>query len=237
MKTKLLLVAGVLVLLLASCIDEIFIRGNGIPASEARLVPAFSSVSSEGPFEVHITSGDKHEVLVHAESNLLQFIETDVRGNNLRLHVQGLRTLKNRLPVEVFITVPYIEGLVQSGSGLITTGWITSESMSYVVSGSGSIESSVDALDIDAVVSGSGDLLISGGARNAHLAVSGSGKIDGWDLFVYDCNAKISGSGDVWIDVEHYLKAVISGSGHVFFSGTPHIETVVSGSGGVIHKN
>lgn len=237
MKTKLLLIAGMLVLLLSSCIDEIFIRGNGIPASEARLVPAFSTVSSEGPFEVHITSGDKHEVLLNAESNLLQFIETDVRGNNLRLHVQGLRGLKNRLPVEVFITVPHIDGLVQSGSGHITTGWLDNESMSYVVSGSGSIESSVDAHVLDAAVSGSGELLISGAVRNANLAVSGSGKIDGWDLFVYDCDVKISGSGDVWVDVEHFLKAVISGSGHVFFSGTPQIETVVSGSGGIIHKN
>jgi hypothetical protein len=54
---------------------------------------------------------------------------------------------------------------------------------------------------------------------------------------VQNCQTRISGSGDVWIDVDHYLKAVNSGSGNVYYSGTPYLETVVSGSGSVIHKN
>lgn len=237
MKTKLLLIAGAMIFMFASCIDEIFIRGNGIAASEARLVPAFSSISSEGPFEVHVSLGDEHEVVVHAESNLIPYIEADVRGDHLRLHVSGLHGLKNRLPIEVFVKVPHLDGLVQSGSGTISTGWLSAETMSYVVSGSGNIESSVEADEVDAVVSGSGVLYVTGVAGEAHMAVSGSGSIDAWDFLLRDCDVKVSGSGDVWVDVDRYLKAVISGSGHVYYSGTPHIETVVSGSGGVIHKN
>lgn len=237
MKTNLLLATGVILLLFTSCTEDFFIHGNGIPDSENRLVPAFSSVSSEGNFEVHITSGDSYEVLVNAESNLLPYIETDVIGGNLKIHVRGLSSLRNQLPVEVFITAPHIDGIAQSGSGIITTGWFEGDAFHYVVSGSGIIESSVDASIVEAIVSGSGNLYISGLARDASLILSGSGKIDAWDLAVRNCDAKISGSGDVWIDVDHYLKAVISGSGNVFYSGTPYLETVVSGSGGVIHKN
>lgn len=237
MKTNLLLVAGVMILLFTSCTEDFFIQGNGIPGSENRLVPAFTSVSSEGNFEVHITSGDSYEVLVNAESNLLSFIETDVNGGNLRIHLRGYTNLRNQLPVQLFITAPSVNGIVQSGSGIITTGWLEGDVFSYVVSGSGSIETAVDAAIVEGIVSGSGNLYVSGLARDATMILSGSGKIDAWDLAVRNCDAKISGSGDVWIDVEHYLKAVISGSGNVFYSGTPYLETVVSGSGGVIHKN
>lgn len=237
MKTKLLLIAGVLVCTFTSCIDEIFIRGNGIADSEARIVPAFTSVASEGPFEVHVSYGTDHEVVIHAESNLIPYIETDVRGGNLRLHVKGLHGLNNRLPIEVFVQVPHLEALVQSGSGFISTGWLSAESVNFVVSGSGSIESSVEADVIDGVVSGSGFLYLTGVAGESFLTVSGSGEIDAWDLLVRDCDVKVSGSGDVWVDVDRFLKAVISGSGHVYYSGTPHVESVVSGSGGVIHKN
>ena len=239
MKTIQLLVAGAVLLILATtgCTDDFIIRGNGIAASEARLTPAFSSVSSEGNFDVHITSGPEFDVVVHAETNLLPYIETDVRGNNLKIHTRGLSSLRNRMPMEVFVTVPYIEGVVQSGSGSITTGFFEGEEFSFVVSGSGSIETSVDALLIDAVVSGSGLLYISGTSRVAGMIVSGSGEIDAWDLDVRDCDAKVSGSGEVWVYVERRLKTVISGSGNVFYGGNPVVESQVSGSGSVIHKN
>lgn len=239
MKTIKLLFAASVVLLFTTtgCVDDFFIRGNGIPVSEARLTSAFTSVASEGNFDVHISHGPEFEVLVHAESNLLPFIETDVRGGNLRIYTRGLHSLNNRRPMEVFITVPYLEGIVQSGSGSITTGFFEGDEFNLVVSGSGSIETSVNALSLDAVVSGSGLLFISGTCRVADMIVSGSGEIDAWDLDLRDCDAKVSGSGDVWVYVERRLKAIVSGSGNVFFGGYPIVESQVSGSGGVIHKN
>lgn len=239
MKTIQLLVTGAVLLLLAttSCTDDFIVRGNGISASEARLTSGFSSVSSEGNFDVHISPGAEFDVVVRAESNLLPYIDTDVRDNNLKIYTRGLTSLRNRLPMEVFVTVPYIDGIVQSGSGSITTGYFEGEEFSFVVSGSGSIETSVDALEIDAVVSGSGRLYMSGYSRFADLIVSGSGEIDAWDMEVRDCDAKVSGSGEVWIYVERRLKAVISGSGNVFYGGNPVVESQVSGSGSVIHKN
>ncbi len=239
MKTIQLLVTGAVLLLLAttSCTDDFIIRGNGISASEVRLTPAFSAVSSEGNFDVHISPGSEFDVVVHAESNLLPYIETDVRGNNLKIHTRGLTSLRNRLPIEVFVTVPYIDGIVQSGSGSITTGYFEGEEFRFVVSGSGSIETSVEALSVDAVVSGSGLLYVSGYSRFADMIVSGSGEIDAWDMEVRDCDSRVSGSGEVWIYVERRLKAVISGSGNVFYGGNPVVESQVSGSGSVIHKN
>lgn len=226
-----------IMLLFTSCIEDYIIRGNGIPESEYRLVSEFSSVSSEGNFQVHITSGDAHEVLVKSESNLLPYILTDVEGRNLRIRVQGIHNLMSQLPIEVYITVPEISGIVQSGSGVITTGWFEGESFSMVVSGSGSINTSLDADFVETVLSGSGNLHVAGQTEDASLVLSGSGRIDALDLEVSSCDAKISGSGDIWVDVEDYLKAVISGSGNVIYSGSPVIETVVSGSGGVFHKN
>jgi hypothetical protein len=239
MKTIQLFVAGAVLLMFATtgCIDDLVIRGNGIAVNEARLTSAFSSVSSEGNFEVHISSGPEFDVMVRAESNLLPYIETDVRGSNLKIHTRGLKSLRNRLPIEVFVTMPFIEGVVQSGSGSITTGFFEGDEIGLVISGSGSIETAVDALSVDAVVSGSGLLYISGTSRVADMVISGSGEIDAWDLDVRDCDAKISGSGDVWVYVERRLKAVISGSGNVFYGGNPVVESQVSGSGGVIHKN
>ena len=236
MKTIKQFFIGAIALLFAttSCIEDFTIRGNGIPISEGRITNGFSEVKSEGAFNVHITNGDDFEIIVNAESNILPYIETDVSNHKLRIYIRGIHSVHNRLPMEVFITTPYLEGILQSGSGIITTDYFTTGHFDAVVSGSGSIETAVDATTIDALISGSGNLIISGEANDADLAISGSGKIDGYDLSILDCDAKISGSGNLWVKVERFLIATISGSGNVYYYGTPDIETHISGSGDVI---
>jgi len=241
MKTikQLILSASILVLILTtSCIDDLTIRGNGIEVTQGRITPQFDQVKAEGAFDVHITNGPDLEVIIIAESNILPYIETEVSRNNmLRIHIRGLHHIKNRLPMEVYITTPSLNGVVQSGSGIITTDYFVSDHFDAKVSGSGYIETAVDAISLDALVSGSGNLLISGGASNADIVVSGSGKIDAFDLTLRDCDAKISGSGNMWVTVERFLKASISGSGSIYYYGMPDVKTNISGSGRLIQGN
>jgi hypothetical protein len=239
MKTIKLLFVSAIVLLFSttSCIDDLIIRGNGIEASEARLTNHFSKVKSEGNFDVHISPGADYDILIEAESNLIPYIETDVHGNTLRIHTQGLRNLQNQLPMKIFITTPYIEDITQSGSGIITTGYFEGEHFDITLSGSGIIETAIDAKTLDGIVSGSGSIFFTGDAVNADFLISGSGKIDAWDLALRDCEATISGSGSMWVYPERFLRANISGSGNVFYSGSPAIEMYISGSGNVIREN
>lgn len=239
MKTiQLIFISAVLLLFTAtSCIDDIVLRGNGIEASEARLTNDFTAVKSEGNFDVHITPGDEYDILIIAESNLIPYIETDVTGNTLRIHTLGLRNLRNRLPMEVYVTTPFIDEIKQSGSGIITTGFFESDYFEIKVSGSGIVETALEADYVESLVSGSGDILLSGIASDGDFTVSGSGEIDAWDLALRNCEAKVSGSGNIWLNVERFLRASISGSGTIFYWGYPTVETHISGSGDVIDEN
>lgn len=219
------------------CIEDFTIRGNGIEASESRITANFYEVQSEGEFDVHITPGNRHKITVIAESNILPYIETDTQGGKLRLHIRGIHHIKNQLPMEVFITTPDLHGIVLSGSGSVSTGFFVADDFDVLVSGSGIVETAVDALSVDALVSGSGSLYLSGVSGSADYSVSGSGKIDAYDLAVLDCEAHISGSGNVFTQVEKSLKATISGSGSIYYFGSPDLEMYVSGSGRVIREN
>jgi len=219
------------------CIEDFTIHGNGIEGSEGRIIMDFEKVKSEGAFDVHITNGAEYEVVVNAETNILPYIETHVTGNTLRVYIQGLHNVRNRLPMEVFITTPFLEGLKQSGSGIITTDFFVADDFEASISGSGIIETAIDATTVEANISGSGNLFLSGEALNGDFTISGSGKVDAYDMDLRDCSAKISGSGNIWVKVERFLLATISGSGNIFYMGTPEIESHVSGSGSVIHKD
>lgn len=236
-KTITFLIAVILLTFTTGCLEDIIVEGNGIPSAESRLTRSFSEVASSGEFVVHITNGNEYDVMVNAESNLLHYIETNVRGNTLHIETRGIHNLRNHLPMEIFVTTPELEGLTLSGSGLITTDYFINETMKLTVSGSGHIETACETGRILSLISGSGTMQIYGFTDNADFFISGSGEIDAADLSVSHCEAKISGSGDMMVNVNQYLRADISGSGNIYYAGYPEIDAHISGSGKLIDQN
>ncbi|MDX8338337.1 head GIN domain-containing protein [Draconibacterium sp. IB214405] len=238
MKTIKLFIYGLAMIIAASsCIDDITVEGNGIEASESRIVSSFDRVNSSGSFRVHITEGTEHDVLVTADENLLQYIETYVSGDVLHIDVKGIRNLRNTLPMEVYVVTPELEGIKLSGSGTITTNYFYTDKMDLILSGSGRLIAAFEADETDALLSGSGRIELTGSTEDARFIISGSGTIDGYTFDILDCNTTTSGSGDMYVDVSRKLHADISGSGNVFYYGDPNIETHISGSGSVISQN
>ncbi len=237
MKQFIFLAAIGLLLTTTGCWEDFTIGGNGIQATENRVITEFNEMKSSGSFDVHITNGDNYEVIVTAESNIIPYIETYVTGSTLHLDIRGIHNVNNHLPMQVFVTTPQIKSIKQSGSGDITTGYFEADNYELFVSGSGSITTAVDATTVDAGISGSGKIKISGTATKTNFSISGSGKIDSYDLVAHNCDAHISGSGNMYVSASDFIKATISGSGNVFYIGNPNRETHISGSGKLISDN
>jgi hypothetical protein len=237
--TKITGLFALLTLLFAtsSCIDDIFLEGNGITQSEFRMASGFNEVASSGDFDVIVEPGSSYSIEVTAESNLLSYIETDVVGNTLKIRTRGLYSLRQNEPIEIRITTPMLKGVTLSGSGYIQTGSFMSDDFRIVLSGSGDINTLVSADQIKANVSGSGSIFLEGDAYETEFVISGSGKIKSYNLEQEYCQAAISGSGDMYVNVSRAIDASISGSGRVYYVNYPVIHTSVSGSGGVVDQN
>jgi len=216
------------------CMEDFVIHGNGIEASQGRTVPSFNKVKSSGSFDVYITKGDNLEVVVNAEESILPYIKTTVSNNTLLIDIPGAHNVKNRLPMNVYITIPELLSVKQSGSGNITTDQFTSDRIEFFISGSGSVSTAVDANILDASISGSGWIMLNGNAIQSNLSISGSGNIDSSNLTVENCNANISGSGNMQVKAMKSIYAKISGSGNIYYTGNPNIELNISGSGKAI---
>ncbi len=237
MKQIFFLAAVGLLLITTGCWEDFTIGGNGIEATEGRVITNFNELKSSGSFDVHITKGDNHEVVVNAESNIIPYIETTVKGGTLHIDIRGIHNVRNRLPMQVFVTTPEMKSIKQSGSGAITTDYFEANNFELFISGSGSITTAVDAAAVDAGISGSGKIKISGNATQTNLNISGSGQINSYDLVTRNCDARISGSGNMYVSASDFIRATISGSGNVYYIGSPNLEAHVSGSGKLIADN
>lgn len=222
---------------LNSCIDDFKVIGNGHVASETRSTSYFDEVKSNGSFEVYITPGDDYLVEVNAETNLIPYIITEVDNNKLKIRTQGLHNLHNTRPMKIYVTTPHLNGITLSGSGYIETDHFAANKFDINLSGSGTIDTSIDVDELEAGISGSGKIKISGNCDQSKYIISGSGNIQSYDLEQHLCRASISGSGDIFANVSDAIDVNISGSGNFYFINTPDVHSSISGSGKIINDN
>jgi len=209
-------------------------------STQTRQVSGFTSIASGGPFNVHIKMDGTESVKVEADANIINEIETVVEGNTLRIRFKNreYRSYNNIHKAEVYVSAKSLNALTNSGSGQMSVdGTITtSGEFKAVLSGSGSINTSVKSGELHAVLSGSGSIKINGRTGDADLVISGSGQIEGKDLKTESTKAVITGSGNVYVAAEKSVSAHITGSGSVNYSGNASVvDSRTIGSGRVNH--
>jgi hypothetical protein len=248
-----LIILATAVLLVAGCGKSWHrIEGNGNVVEEKRIMPQFVRVVNEGAFNVYIIQDTVSEIVIEAESNLIPHIRTLIKGNTLEIDTRD--NLRPKFPINLYIKSKEFFGVALSGSGLIKgQDQITTPELELNLSGSGDIEVDVEADFVGvsisgsgsanmgvnanllvASISGSGDMEFWGETDKGELSISGSGTFAAYSLVQEECKARISGSGDMFVNVQDYLDVTISGSGSVYYMGDPSVTTNITGSGSVI---
>ena len=224
--------------------------------TETLRVTSFDQIENSTSFDVLYRKADTLGIIISAEQNILNYIETNVYDNCLEIQTSPATIcLDYREKPLITITSPslkrvYVSGsgefigdelsgetvtVKASGSGDVSIDTVTGNNIDMILSGSGNIELKMAACsNYDCLLSGSGDAAISGDCDNAHLKITGSGNIYAGDLVTNTASVIISGSGNAFITIEDYLNGLISGSGNIYLRGDPEIDQTVTGSGRII---
>jgi len=190
------------------------VQGSGIAVTQPRTVGGFSGLDLAGSNVVTVTVGAPRSVVVHADSNLIADVTTQVVGGNLVIGTVGSFTTHS--PMNVTVTVPSLTSLQLTGSGQISVTGIK-----------------VPRLDV--TLSGSGMLTAAGTATQLYVTLAGSGEAQLYQLTASNARAIVTGSGLVQVTATRALNAAVPGSGAIFYEGNPtQVTTSVTGSGAVM---
>lgn len=213
------------------------VKGNGEVTTITRQVGNYDQVNVGGFFDVELVYGDEGTITIQGESNLLDYLITEVNRDALKVKVKKGANLKPSKNKTITITVPFrdLDAVTLAGSGdVISKDVIKTSDFKTAVAGSGDLIVSIEATTIEASVAGSGDLTLKGSSNSVAYSVAGSGDIHASDLKAENADARVAGSGDIKLNCSSYLKARVSGSGDIEFSGNPSKQdTKVSGSGDI----
>jgi len=193
--------------------DKDKIKGSGTLASDYRDVKEFNKIRTSGSADIYITVGEKQSIKVTFDDNIIEHIQTEVKGKTLRVFCE--KSYRSRKNCRVDITVADLRGIVVKGSGDIHIENLRGEFFEYTLKGSG---------DMDA----------QGEIEELELNLYGSGDIDTRELKAQNAYAVIKGSGDISVYAENELDCSVYGSGDIRYYGDPKdISKHVAGSGSI----
>lgn len=187
--------------------------GSGNVVTERRDVPPFTSIALAGSSEVRIKVGSAQSVVVQADDNLFENVTTRVEAGRLVIGTTGSFTTKG--PMSVTVTVPSLEGIALSGSGVIVAEDLRGDTLTVELPGSGVVVASGKVDRLDVVLPGSGAAELGG-------------------LEARDVDALVSGSGNILVQATGSLDAEVSGTGVITYTGSPvHVTRNVTGTGAI----
>jgi len=232
------------------------VSGSGNVVEETRTVSGFTGVELATVGTLHIQVGDSESLRIEAEDNLLEYLETGVRGGRLRIETREDVNLHNTRPIHYYLTVTDLDTIVISSSGDVEAPDLQARRFSVTISSSGNLEMGdleagtvtvnitssgnvtmgtlrADTLEVD--ISSSGNLEIAGGqVERQTVTISSSGEYTAQDLQSAEADVRLTSSGSATIRVRDRLRANLSSSGDVHYVGNPMVDAKTTSSGKVV---
>jgi hypothetical protein len=233
MKQIISLVFGLSFLCISSCTKTY--TGEGEVVAESRDMGTFSSIALNMHVLLLVKDSTAHSCVVKAQQNLQEVIITRLDGKTLVITNKG--RIDSDRPIVIEVTMNQAESFEVNGSGKIqSTGTIKNDLIDLEVNGSGSLEMDVVTDKLTAAVSGAGTLNLTGSTNDFDVEISGSGNVNAFDLNTLHSKSKISGSGEINVNVSDKLRAQVNGSGKIYYKGNPEKSIHIEGSGSVEKK-
>lgn len=206
------------------------IQGSGNLSSESREILNFKKITININAVVHIQQNGKYNVSIEAEDNILPYIRTTLKRDELI--ISSKRCFIKHKPIHIFVTSPEFKKITLTSSGkIIGENILNSSNLEIELSGSGKIDIELNVDKLTTQLFGSGKITYTGNVSHHRILLSGSGIINANELESDNTIVNLSGSGICRINAKEKLKIIISGSGFVEYSGSPEIESNISGSG------
>ena len=209
------------------------VKGNGHVVKETRNLTGFKSIKASTGLDVFLIQDSMDQVVVEADENLLQIIDTQLKGTVLEIYTnQPIRWSKSK---KVYVHFSSLEG-VKSSSGSVV------RSQSEIVAGQFELSASSGSqqyigLNCEKLVgrsSSGAQVHLSGKSKKSDLKASSGSHMKAEDLVCEESVADVSSGAHIWIRVNREFSGEASSGGHIYYFGAPERVTVNTSSGGNI---
>lgn len=191
------------------------VRGSGNRQREERKVAAFTSIVTDGAFDISVVSQKEYALEVEGDDNILPMVGTDVSGNVL--HIKNKSGYSVSQPIKITISVPNLEAVTSNGAGRIKITNLKNDRFELDVNGAPAVEAS-------------------GETKFLKIKANGAGNLDTHRLRATRADVNSNGVTQVDLYAREQLDVVVSGPSNVTYDGDPAVNQKISGPGTIQKK-
>jgi hypothetical protein len=212
------------------------IKGNGNVVEQTRNVKDFSKIDVSRGMNVYISQGEFTKVVVKADENLLDAIETKTDGDVLI--IRATENIRSTTSKKVFVTVPNLEEIeASSGSNIYSETKLVFKELEVSTSSGCNVKLEIDSEKTEFSASSGSNINLSGSANSFNAKASSGSNIKAEGLTVEACEAKASSGSNIWITAKTDFSGDVSSGAIIFVYGNPKNSNIEKSSGGnVINK-
>lgn len=223
-------------MILTSCIFmEPSLKGNGNVVEETRKTGSFDEIKVSRGMNVYISQGDETKVLVKADENLLDVIETRLEGNTLK--ITSKQNIRKATTKKVFVTTPNISSIKSSaGSNVYSETVLRTRNLSLSGSSGSNMKLNVSSEKMVVTVSSGSNIKLDGTTGSFSGKASSGSNLKAEELNSKDCSANVSSGANIWIGTKNNFEGEASSGGNIYYYGNPEFTDIKKSSGGNVIK-
>lgn len=188
------------------------LKGSGKRVTEKRQIGQFTSITTEGAFNIEVVCQKDVSMEVEGDDNVLPLVTTEVRNNVL--HLGSNQRFSVGEPVTFRITVPNLEAIMANGAGNIKISGVNNDKLQISSEGAPAIN-------------------VSGTTKMIGIDTSGAARIDTHNLRATHAIVDSKGVSKIDLGVSDQLDVTVSGPSQVTYRGDPIVNKTIHGPGRV----
>jgi len=214
-----------------------YLTGNGHVVEDTRDISDFTGVHLSSGIDVELSQGDRFEVVVEADENLQEHIETYKSGGMLVVGTErgvNIGKAKSKL---VHVTLPELEELhISSAGDCDAISPFTCGDLVIDISSAGDLTMEVEARSIRLNISSSGDCRLAGEVGEFRVDLSSAGDLHAFDLIADKVDVSVSSAGDARVHATEEISMSASSAGDIYYMGDAKVTSRSKSSAGDIIK-
>jgi len=205
---------------MSSCNGFDCVNGSGNQITESRDIGIFANIETSGSLKIVLSQDSISSVRILADDNIQDRIQTKLKGNTLRIDIDG--NFCDADSITVYLSSKDYQKIESSGSvEVISEGKLNLNELEIELQGSSKIMLDLNVKSLKTSSSGSLEIELKGQSGSHDLDLTGSSSVEAVDFVVGEYRISTTGSSKSRINVLNMLKVNSSGASEVEYKGKP----------------
>lgn len=201
------------------------IEGSGNLITKDFPVKSFDELNASGVFQLKLSQGDKEQVKIEAEDNLMELFTVENTGSRLDIHMKKDVDLNTKKRMTVYVTFKNLKSMdLQMVGGTSSEEQLKFSDLKLKNQSVGSVSLDMTLQTLNLENESVGSMKLKGSADNAVIKSNGVGGVNAGEFVVQKMEIENNGVGGATVNAEKELKVSDSFLGKVNNKGNATVK-------------